>query len=506
MVIYENIKGVLIMPVKKDNNSWETVRYEFDENDILQGSCSITSRCCDDQTFSVGGARPAELSIKLRIKAQEANTFSLYGSKIILWSKCSNIPDDPKASWLLRGEFWVTSVSRRKDIYTIKASDAIVWLDNGAYETAVGEQTKADFNKMYEMAGSVFAAASFICNETIGKFVNDIMALTDSGKIFFGTRDDILNEAPESNGYVLLPQGITGGYGCKTPRDLMSFLAQIAGGCIQMIPSTQYRSDDIGGDVAPVMYITPLGYTPTREITEYDRFFKSLWDAPIKIPYETIKEDGCEIADYDLHVQCTYIKTHDGTGWSCSSDLAPHAGNVVFDLSDNLFVTGRYYHNMKACSPFQVINPLYGHFAGITKRPFKLECCPLFKELSELPKLGQKIVIEEKPGVLKESVITKMVWKFRGGWEFGCAGSDSRVLSQAAKRSLASHAEEKCKAYANIISSDAKGGIEEAKRAASDAMTRANDAMDNGDIRVTWDQYNADIPNIYARLAALESK
>ena len=504
MIIYENIKGVLIMPVKKDNNRWETVRYAFGENDIIQNSCSITSRCCDDQTFSIGGVRPAELSIKLRIKAQEANTFSLYGSKIILWSKCSSIPNDPEAQWLLRGEFWVTSVSRRKDIYTLKASDAIVWLDNGAYETSAGEQTKADFNKMYEMIGSGFAAASYICNETIGNFVNDIMSLTDSGKIFFGTRDDILNEFPGNKAYVLLPQKITGGYGCKTPRDLMSFLAQIAGGCVQMLPSTQYKSDDIDGDAAPVMFITPLGYKPTRELTEYDRFFKSLWDAPIKIPYETIKSDGCEIADYDLHVQCTYIKTHDGTGWSCSSDLAPHAGNVVFDLSDNLFVTGRYFHDMNACSPFQVINPLYGHFAAIDKRPFKLDCCPLFRKLSELPKLGQEIEIEEKPGEWKKSLITKMVWKFRGGWEFGCGGSDSRVLSQAARRSLASHAEEKCKAYANIIAREAGASIDGVRDTADYAKATADS------VNTAWNTYMpgvwSDISNLNARLSALENQ
>ncbi len=499
MVIYESVKGILIMPVKKYNSSWETLRYSFDEKDIISNSCSITASCCENQTFSAGGVRPAELSLKLRITAQEVNTFSLYGSKIILWSKCSSIPNDLQASWMLRGEFWVTSASRQKDIYSIKASDAIVWLDNGAYETSAGEQTKADFNKMYEMAGSIFASASYICNEIIGKFVNDIMALTDSGKIFFGTRDDILNEFPENKAYVLLPKDITGGYGCKTPRDLMSFLAQIAGGCVQMIPSTQYSSDDIAEDIAPVMFITPLGYKPTRDITEYDRFFKSLWEHPIKIPYETIKSDGCEIADYDLHVQCTYIKTHDETGWSCASDLAPHAGNVVFDLSDNLFVTGRYYHDMNACSPFQVINPLYGHFARIEKRPFRLNCCPLFKELSQLPKLGQEIEIEESPGVWKKSIITKMKWTFRGGWELSCGGADTRVLSQAAKRSLASHAEEKCRAYANIVSKTAGNS-------AAAAMEQANAAMENGNIRVTWNQYNVDINNICARLAALESK
>lgn len=504
MVIYENIKGILIMPVIKDDNSWDTVKYEFDEDDILQNSCSINSLCCDDKTFFIGGVRPAELSIKLRIKAQEVSTFSLYGAKIILWSKCSSIPDDTEAPWMLRGEFWITSVSRRKDIYTIKASDAIVWLDNGAYETTAGEQTKADFNKMYEMAGSGFAAVSYICNETIGNFVNDIMKLTDSGEIFFETRNDILNEFPGNKAYVLLPKDITGGYGCKTPRDIMSFLAQISGGCVQMIPSTQYTSDDIGGNVAPVMFITPLGYQPTKDDMEYDSFFKTLWDEPIKIPYETIKLDSCEIADYDLHVQCTYIKTHDGTGWSCSSDLAPHAGNVVFDLSDNLFVTGRYYHDMNDCSPFQVINPLYSHFASIEKRPFKLDCCPLFRELSQLPKLGQKIEIEETPGVWKKSIITKMTWTFRGGWSFSCGGADTRVLSQAARRSLASHAEERCKAHANVISKTASESIAGVSATAEYAKATADNVLSAWNTYIPGMQNN--IADLSARLAALESK
>ncbi len=79
---------------------------------------------------------------------------------------------------------------------------------------------------------------------------------------------------------------------------------------------------------------------------------------------------------------------------------------------------------------------------------------------------------DEEKNTMMESIITKMVWRFRGGWTFGCAGKDTRTLSQAARRSLAKRAEDSSKSFTKLQIS----------------------------------RLNADIDNIYARLAALESK
>ena len=85
MLIEEHLRGIIYIPVH-DGDSYTVIEHAFTEDDVIQGSCSITSRCCDDSTFSIGGVRPAELAIKLRIELPEVNAYTLYGAKIRLYS------------------------------------------------------------------------------------------------------------------------------------------------------------------------------------------------------------------------------------------------------------------------------------------------------------------------------------------------------------------------------------------------------------------------------------
>lgn len=497
MLIEEHLKGTIHIPINKGNDEFEVIIHEFTEDDVIHGSCSITSRCCDDQTFSIGGVRPAELAIKLRLEIPGVNAYTLYGAKIRLYSSyhAAPVPDD---KWLLRGEFWVTSVKRTKTIYTLRTSDAIIWLDSGSY--IKGETNEKD--PIYKMCSSAARTLDANFNEGIAKYVNQRLRDCEVDEINFHIRKDVTNNSPflhnsnEIYGYAIIPEDISGGHGVKTARDYAGWIAELTAGCVQMIvfPDTPEQCD---------LFLTPFGYKPTDNCTES---FRSVWEDPVKIPYETIELDSCDIADYELYIQKECVTTHDDVWWANGGGFAKYKGNITLDLTDNLFLVGRYYHNTEWAKPWGILVNIGNQLGTVTKRPFSLKCHPVFESLEKMPKLGQRIEIEENPGKWKESLITKMVWKFRGGWEFGCAGSDSRVLSQAAKRSLASHAEEKCKAYANIVANNAGNGIEEAKRAASDAFDQANAAMDNGNIRVTWDQYNIDIPDIYARLSALESR
>ena len=102
------------------------------------------------------------------------------------------------------------------------------------------------------------------------------------------------------------------------------------------------------------------------------------------------------------------------------------------------------------------------HVGALNVRPFKLKCHKAFVNWKEYPKLGLQIEIEDADGKVKKSIITKAIWKFRGGWELGCTGSDNRVLSQAAKKSLASHESGNVKMYANYVASKLNGNIKEA--------------------------------------------
>lgn len=500
MLIEEHLKGTIYIPINKGNDEFEVITHEFTENDIIHGSCSITSRCCDDQTFSIGGVRPAELAVKLRLEIPDVNAYTLYGAKIRLYSAyhTAPVPDD---KWLLRGEFWVTSVKRTKTVYSLRASDAIIWLDSGSYATSDGTTQSAEDNPIYKVCVSAARTLDANMKDGIFAYVNSQLEEYGAEPVLCDIRTDITNNAPAERGFILIPSDVSGAAGSRSPRDYAAHLTQIAAGCMQVLV------DPDDPDKAKI-FVTPFGYEPQSGSEK----FKSSWINPIKIPYEAIELDSCDIADYELYIHMTYAKTYDGTGWSCGGEIHKYGGNVVIDFSNNSFLDGRWYQRgiFGAIEGgenelvFSVLRNTGDQLGAVKKRPFSLKCHHAFRSLEEMPKLGQKIKIEEKPGEWKESFITKMIWHFRGGWEFGSAGSDSRVLSQAAKRSLASHAEDNAKTYANIVARSAGESISEVKNTADEAKATAKSVSD------AWNAYMpgvwSDISNLDARLSALESR
>ena len=495
MLIEEHLRGIIYIPVH-DGDSYTVIEHAFTEDDVIQGSCSITSRCCDDSTFSIGGVRPAELAIKLRIELPEVNAYTLYGAKIRLYSIYSSAEN---AEETLRGEFWVTSAKRTRSIYTLKASDAIVWLDSGAYDisSAGNTQTETD-NPIYQYC--VNAIRTIEANFTYGimAYVNNQLAACEIEPIAFDVRKDITNNFPDEFSFALLPAEISGSCGSRSPRDYAAYLAQLAAGCVQMIPCPDEPE-------VCKLYLTPYGYQPTGDCSDA---FRAIWADPVTITYDTIALEGCDIADYELYVQKTYIKTYDETGWSSGSEYRKYCGNVVIDLSGNPFLDGRWYHghdiNGVQKNPFSVLSGIGEQLAKCAKRPFALKCHPQFARLANYPKLGQRIRIEEQPREWKESIITKMIWTFRGGWTFGCAGSDSRVLSQAAKQSLAKHAENAAKTHANILMNTASASVAAVSETADAAMAQANQTVI--DLRNTINIYDSNFQGVWDRLAALEAK
>lgn len=473
MLIEEHLKGTIYIPINKGNDEFEVITHEFTENDIIHGSCSITSRCCDDQTFSIGGVRPAELALKLRLELPDVNAYTLYGAKIRLYSAyhTAPVPDD---KWLLRGEFWVTSVKRTKTVYSLRASDALIWLDSGSYVTSHAAESNEEDNPIYKICSSAIYPLDSLVNAVLN-YVDEQLEASGIDKLQKDIRYDITNESAEENGYVLLPVSVSGAAGSRSPRDYAAMLAQLAAGCLQVTVTPDAPE-------AAKIFITPYGYNPTYGLEE----FKKSWTNTVKIGYEEIELDSCDIADYELFIHMTYVKTFDGIGWSSGGVARKYSGNVVIDLTNNSFLDGRRYHlkdDLQNNTVFPVLNNIGSQLGAVKKRPFSLKCHHAFKSLEEMPKLGQRIQIEEKPGEWKESFITKMVWRFRGGWEFGSAGSDSRVLSQAAKRSLASHAEDNAKTYANI--------------AARSVGSR---------VSYLEDFYDDELSRIWGRLSALENQ
>lgn len=512
MVIHEHVKGTIVIPIYDDNGDFanRTADIDFTEEDIIKGSCTITARACDDNTFSLGGVRSAELSIKLRLDGEEVNAYNLYGAKITLFS-CYK--QNPTASdWVFRGFYWVTSVSHVKNIYTLRASDAVIWLDSGSYvgngtsvketnaKTAIDKELigkhrtlNDNLEKILELSNKELKEMSI---DEIGLYKLEESLLEPQNLTgIFRNNSPRYPENDDIRLYGILDQN-DGYFNSQSPSEYAKALAELYAGFITGRNCTENTEKELE---QPRIQIIPFGY-----------FNESQGYGALSIKYSEIECDSLNIAGYKLYFQNTYVRTFDETTWSSYSAPQKYGGNVTIDITDNTFLNGRHHGlqiydrdhktnlcNDPACNVFEVSNVL-GEYVGTLKaRPFSLKCHKVFQDWKEYPKLGMQIKIEDKDGKIKDSIITKAIWKFRGGWELGCTGSDNRVLSQAAKKSLASHASNTGKTYTNTVASRLDNHVKAAQTKANDAASAAKDAATAANDAATAASKNlSDIQNL----------
>ena len=465
MVIYEHVKGILSVPCYLDNGDYAgyTTDISFTDSDIIRDSCSIKSSACDSSTFSLGSVRPAELSIQLHLEQDGINAYNLYGAKIILYSCYQK---EPKPSdWIFRGMFWVTSVSRKKTLYTLRASDALVWLNNNSISSGSGkvdndesEVSKKLRDKLEGYEGESGGGGVYPLHDIVTDIVtwtNDILQNMIAEKpLTYEPIDSIPNNTPKLgnsyNGYTLMRKSEEGE--SKNTRysaiDYISALAKPACSFVCM-RNDRYRIQN--NDLQVPFSLVPFG------------FFKD----KIRIPFSAIARDSCDVASYNIYIQKVYFKTYDDTGWTNARAYKPMLGNVEIDLSSNCFFDGRRmetvlnyqedFPDTNDKNEYPIVEAAANYlFHNVLLKPFQLKCYLKFDDIDHFPKLGQRIEIEYQPGKWAESTITNMTWKFRGGWEFSCTGKDTRVLAQAAKRSLAFNSENASKRHADIAAASAK--------------------------------------------------
>lgn len=462
MVINEHAKGTIVIPIYDDDGNFanRTADIDFTEDDIIKDSCTITARACDDNTFSLGSVRPAELSIQLHLEQDGINAYNLYGAKIILYSCYQK---EPKPSdWIFRGMFWVTSASRKKTLYTLRASDALVWLNNNSISSGSGkvdddesEVSKKLRDKLegYEGGGDggVYPLHEIVTD--IVTWTNDILQNMIAEKpLAYEHINSIPNDNPKLgnsySGYTLMRKSEEGE--SRNTRysaiDYISALAKPACSFVCM-RNDQYQNND---SQVPFSLV-PFG------------FFKD----KIRVPFSSIARDSCDVASYNIYIQKVYFKTYDDTGWTNAREYKPMLGNAEIDLSSNCFFDGRRmetvlnyqedFPDTNDKNEYPIVEAAANYlFHNVLLKPFQLKCYLKFDDMEHFPKLGQRIEIEYQPGKWAESTITNMTWKFRGGWEFSCTGKDTRVLAQAAKRSLAFNSENASKRHADIVAASAK--------------------------------------------------
>ena len=490
MVIYEHVKGILSVPCYLDDGDYAgyTTDIAFTDSDIIRNSCSIKSSACDSSTFSLGSVRPAELSIQLHLEQDGINAYNLYGAKIILYSCYQK---EPKPSdWIFRGMFWVTSVSRKKTLYTLRASDALVWLNNNSISSGSGkvdddesEVSKKLRDKLEGYEGESGGGGVYPLHDIVTDIVtwtNDILQNMIAEKpLAYEPIDSIPNNNPQLgnsySGYTLMRKSEEGE--SRNTRysaiDYISALAKPACSFVCM-RNDQYQNND---SQVPFSLV-PFG------------FFKD----KIRVPFSAIARDSCDVASYNIYIQKVYFKTYDDTGWTNARKYKPMLGNVEIDLSSNCFFDGRRmetvlnyqedFPDANDKNEYPIVEAAANYlFHNVLLKPFQLKCYLKFDDMEHFPKLGQRIEIEYQPGKWAESTITNMTWKFRGGWEFSCTGKDTRVLAQAAKRSLAFNAENASKRHADIAAASAK-------KAANNAWDHANGAYERINQVVTDDIQN----------------
>lgn len=490
MVIYEHVKGILSVPCYLDDGDYAgyTTDIAFTDSDIIRNSCSIKSSACDSSTFSLGSVRPAELSIQLHLEQDGINAYNLYGAKIILYSCYQK---EPKPSdWIFRGMFWVTSVSRKKTLYTLRASDALVWLNNNSISSGSGkvdddesEVSKKLRDKLEGYEGESGGGGVYPLHDIVTDIVtwtNDILQNMIAEKpLAYEPIDSIPNNNPQLgnsySGYTLMRKSEEGE--SRNTRysaiDYISALAKPACSFVCM-RNDQYQNND---SQVPFSLV-PFG------------FFKD----KIRVPFSAIARDSCDVASYNIYIQKVYFKTYDDTGWTNARKYKPMLGNVEIDLSSNCFFDGRRmetvlnyqedFPDANDKNEYPIVEAAANYlFHNVLLKPFQLKCYLKFDDMGHFPKLGQRIEIEYQPGKWAESTITNMTWKFRGGWEFSCTGKDTRVLAQAAKRSLAFNSENASKRHADIAAASAK-------KAANNAWDHANGAYERINQVVTDDIQN----------------
>lgn len=517
MVIYEHVKGILSVPCYLDNGDYAgyTTDIAFTDSDIIRNSCSIKSSACDSSTFSLGSVRPAELSIQLHLEQDSINAYNLYGAKIILYSCYQKEP--APSDWIFRGMFWVTSVSRKKTLYTLRASDALVWLNNNSISSASGkvdndesEVSKKLRDKLEGYEGDTGGGGVYPLHTIVADIVtwtNDILQNMIAEKpLIYEHIDSIPNDSPKLgnpySGYTLMRKSEEG-ESKNTRYSAIDYISALAKPACSFVCMRNDRYQIQNNDLQVPFSLVPFG------------FFKD----KIRVPFSAIARDSCDVASYNIYIQKVHFKTYDDTGWTNARAYKPMLGNAEIDLSSNCFFDGRrmetvinYNNNCPDTSDkneCQIVDTAADYlFHNVLLKPFQLKCYLKFDDMEHFPKLGQRIEIEYQPGKWAESTITNMTWKLRGGWEFSCTGKDTRVLAQAAKRSLAFNSENVSKRHADIAAAKARKAADNAYSYANDTAVYLNNTVvgeyiqDLENDKVNKTDYNAEIARIWAAIGS----
>ena len=415
-------------------------QFDISEDDIIKDSLSLTSQCVNGNTFGFGCVSPSQLSVKFRLKSQNIGRYDVYGAKIILYSYFGNTSPDDGGK---KGVFNVTSVTKNNDIFTVSASDNVCWLDSSAFggeEDEYGNKVYKYLNKEHLSNWDAISVLGMIVGDIAGEDIKEMLGFRLSlVPVNDPFRSQIPNACMTFVGYGIPPESqgmyherqvvLLSGEQSDNIRDYVAWLAEYMGG---------FAVADKNGNIEFRLFESPY-YHKNPEILDFSEF----------------QQNTLEIAGFRIFLYSAKMIAEDNYCNSFSFEKSNEKSviNVETEIKNNPFVEFSYeYFTKKGTgSLFNLVVPLEYYQHWIQVHPFSGTY-----HGNKYLHLGQYIKIRDENGTEHETTITNITWKFRGGQQIKCVGEDSRILSQARKRSQAVRMGERMKTQINRLNERVK--------------------------------------------------
>lgn len=452
--------------------------FQFNTNDIIDDDISILQQATADDSFSVGSTYSDTINMTIRIN-KITNSYDIIGSRIVLKSKYGS-----EEKYILRGVFWVTSASKYKDIYTITGSDAITWLDTIPYldQTYVDNNGKEYNNLVYaymfrdvnglnvKLQGIADAINWYLSNNNVN--ISRISSYSNT----------ILNDRPPASGgyreafYCVLPKEDVGENANPCPRDYAGWLSQIACGFLKC---TYLENDE-----TPYISIGQFETSPTETLK-----------------WQNFEENTLEIASFTINCCQVYVEIYNGTLGS-TTITNKNMNSFTIDLTGNAFVDGHWEYRENSegdHNAMDILNNIANFIVNVPIRPFSA-----IYHGEKRFKLGQCVSLVDEDGKTYNTVLTKIQWNFRGGYELKCAGKDNRTLFDSARRTPSVRAKEQALTKTNYAIKQVQNFVEDVD---SRLSSKVEDAEGNTmTVQSAVDYAHERINTAEANIGKLESR
>lgn len=395
--------------------------FTIPEEQLVNDSLSVSSRCVNGTAFAFGCVSPAQLSARFRI-AENVSRYDMYGAEIVLYSWFGKSPPQNGGK---RGHFTVTGASKQNGIFSVSASDNVIWLDSSAFNTS--QQNGGQMgNLVYER---------FKSNEEVLTLWHAIDAMGMVVQLVKGLEFTI--GSLEKN---FIPNGtsVFSGFGVPNPEE--EFPAR------NVLILDGEQSDNLR-DYASWLAAYMGGFVIANEEGQIQfRLFQTMdyMGEPLVLPYTDFRYDSLEIAGFCINLNKNRIVTEDNFTWWHEYYQAPYKpeAQVIFaEITEQQNPIIEFIYAYRGAGALDnIVGPLLAYQRWIPIQPFS----GIYHGAQYL-ELGRFIRIMDENGKPCDTVITSIDWQFRGGQKIGCAGEDTRTLSEARKRSQAVRTGERLK-------------------------------------------------------------